>query len=106
MYPSRDRASSVVSWKNLPIGLLVECREEVEMILGHLTDGDEHRLEPLRPVSAACHGRPERGLERILVVAGEQRKDLVAPEAPSVEGHPGDSRLLRDSGQRGGLPPA
>ena len=89
-----------------PVRLLVECSEEGEVILGHLADGDEHRLEPLRPGAPARHGRPERSLERVLVVAGEQREDLVAPEATPVEGHPRDARLLRDAGQRGGLPPA
>ena len=92
--------------KEPPVRLLVERGEEREVILGHLADGDEHRREPLDAGAAPRHGRPQRSPEGLLVVARQQREDLVATEAAAVQRHSREAGLLGDPGQRGRLPAA
>ena len=74
------------------------------MILRHLADGDEHRLEPLGALAAARHRRPQRGPESLLVVAREQGEDLLPPEPAAMERRSREPGLVGDPGQRGRLP--
>ena len=106
MYPSRERTSSSDSWKNRRSDSSSSAarKDRWSSVTSQTATSIASSRSAPRP--ATRDGRPEGGAERLLVVAGEQREDLLPAEAAPVERHPRDTRLLGDPRQRGRLPAA